>query len=95
MPRTGAAEGVQDWADHLERTSIWQLLVRLELWKYKAVTINDKNFGPTKVDVVGQTLPALTHGADHAYLVGAYYIPWELIECLRETHIRFVLNAQY
>ena len=67
----GAAEGVQDWSDHLKRTSIWQLLVRPELWKYKALTINKKIFGPTKVEVVGPAPPALyTRKYDAAYYHG-------------------------
>ena len=37
-----AAEGGQDWSNHLKRTSIWQLLVRPEHWNYKTLTINDK-----------------------------------------------------
>ena len=48
IPLSGAAEEVQHWSGHLKRTSIWQLLVLPELWKYKASTMNDKIFGPTK-----------------------------------------------
>ena len=56
---TGAVEGAQDWSDHLKRTSIWQLLVRPEHWNHKALTINNKIFGPIKVGVVGPAPPAL------------------------------------
>ena len=54
---SGAVEEVQDWSDHLKRTSNWQLLVQSELSKYKALTVKDKILGPTKVEVVRQAPP--------------------------------------
>ena len=57
-----AAEGVQDWSDHLKRTSTWQLP---ELWNYKTLTINDKIFGLTMIGVVGPAPPALWMGCHY------------------------------
>ena len=42
------------------------IIVRPEHWNYKALTINNKIFGPTKVGVVGLALPAL-------HVDGAYW----------------------
>ena len=56
---SGAAEGVQDWSDHLKMNLYLTIIGPTITLKIQGFDHSDKIFGPTKVGVVGPAPPAL------------------------------------